>query len=69
MPAHPAAYGRLAAQLRLTPDPDLRDQLLDTWLDYRDLATEWDARQWGLQPDDWAARIIAAACSEGVASS
>jgi hypothetical protein len=65
MPAHPAAYGRLATQLRLTLDPDLRDQLLDTWLDYRDRATEWDARRWGLKPDDWAARVIAAARSEG----
>jgi hypothetical protein len=65
MPAHPAAFARLAAELRRTRDPARRDQLLDTWLDYRDRATEWDARRWGLEPDDWAARVIAAARTEG----
>jgi hypothetical protein len=28
--------------------------LLDQWLDYRDRATEWDAKQWGFKdPDRW----------------
>ncbi|MDX3165848.1 hypothetical protein PV516_18860 [Streptomyces scabiei] len=59
MPAHPAAFAHLAAQLRRADDPVWRDQLLDIWLDIRDRATEWDARQWGFDPDRWAERIIA----------
>lgn len=53
MPAHPAAYARLANRLRETTEPATRDQLLDQWLDYRDHATDWDADQWGLNPDQW----------------
>ncbi|MCF1597721.1 MULTISPECIES: hypothetical protein [Streptomyces] len=60
MPAHPAAFAHLAARLRRTRDPALRDQLLDIWIDIRDRATEWDARRWGFEdPDTWARRIIA----------
>ncbi|MFF2571065.1 hypothetical protein [Streptomyces sp. NPDC058084] len=59
MPAHPAAFANLAARLRRTRNPVRRDQLLDIWLDIRDRATEWDARQWGFDPETWARRIIA----------
>jgi hypothetical protein len=29
------------------------DAVLDEYLRYRDYATEWDADQWGLDPDRW----------------
>lgn len=29
------------------------DMVLDEFLSYDLLATEWDADQWGLNPDDW----------------
>lgn len=51
MPAHPAAFAHLADRLRSATDPGARDELLDTWLQYRDHATEWDADQWGLAVD------------------
>ncbi|MFF4409824.1 hypothetical protein [Streptomyces sp. NPDC001404] len=59
MPAHPETYALLAALLRQTRDPDRRNRLLDIWIDIRDHATEWDARQWGLDPDGWVQRIVA----------
>ncbi|MER5302292.1 hypothetical protein ABT039_22920 [Streptomyces lasiicapitis] len=60
MPGHPAAFARLAAELRHARDPARRDQLLDHWIDIRDRATEWDARRWGFHdPDDWVRRITA----------
>ncbi|MFD5883857.1 hypothetical protein [Streptomyces yangpuensis] len=59
MPAHPAAFAHLAAQLRRARDPAWRDHLLDIWIDIRDRATEWDARQWGFDPGTWAQRIVA----------
>lgn len=56
MPAHPKAFASLAVRLAATADPATVDLLLDQWLDYRDYATEWDAGQWGFQPDRWCAR-------------
>lgn len=53
MPASQAAFEGLAARLRLAADPGSVDLLLDQWLDYRDRATEWDAAQWGFDPDRW----------------
>lgn len=53
MGAHPNAFERLADRLRRTKVPFVRDQLLDQWLDFRDRATEWDAKQWGFNPDKW----------------
>lgn len=29
------------------------DDVLDEFLSYEKLATEWDADQWGLDPDNW----------------
>ncbi|MFF4791882.1 hypothetical protein ACFY2M_19435 [Streptomyces sp. NPDC001276] len=60
MPAHPRAFQRLANQLAATTDPAKRDVLLDEWLDVRDRATEWDADQWGLNPDGWCLKERAA---------
>lgn len=56
MPAHPKAYAGLAERLAATADPVTRDALLDAWLNYRDRATEWDASQWGFDPDRWQER-------------
>lgn len=53
MAADNRAFEALAVRLRLAGDPGSVDMLLDTWLDYRDRATEWDARQWGFDPDRW----------------
>lgn len=33
--------------------PEHVDLYLDRYLDYRDRATEWDADQWGFDPDTW----------------
>lgn len=52
MPAHEKTYDRLTASLKATLDPAQRDALLDEWVDIRDRATEYDADQWGLNPDD-----------------
>jgi hypothetical protein len=52
MPAHPKTFERIERRLQMTTDPVLRDALLDEMLDVRELATNWDADQWGLNPDD-----------------
>jgi len=57
MPAAPKAFERLASELTLATNPVRRDELLDEWLDYRDCATEWDAQQWGFDPDRWEERL------------
>lgn len=49
---HRSARDRLFREIA-EAKPERRDHYLDQYLDYRDLATEWDADQWGLQPDDW----------------
>ncbi|MCX5562746.1 hypothetical protein [Streptomyces sp. NBC_00038] len=57
MPASQAAFEALAVRLRFASDPGSVDMLLDTWLDYRDRATEWDAKRWGFEdPDRWCER-------------
>lgn len=48
VPASPKAFEALAVRLRNARDAATVDMLLDRWLDYRDRATEWDARLWGL---------------------
>ncbi|WP_405991076.1 hypothetical protein [Streptomyces sp. NBC_00986] len=53
MAASPKAFEALAVRLRFASDPGSVDLLLDTWLDYRDRATEWDAARWGFDPDRW----------------
>jgi len=56
MPAHPKAFEVLAARIKAATTPAAVDALLDTWLDYRDRATGWDAERWGFHPDLWQAR-------------
>lgn len=53
MSAHPDAYARLARDLSRTKDRKIHDELLDQWLDYRYLASEWDGEQWGFDPETW----------------
>jgi hypothetical protein len=54
MGCHPRALKHLAAQIRR--DPANTDQYLDQWFDVTTRATEWDADQWGLDPDRWMAK-------------
>lgn len=56
MPAALQAFESLAVRLRSASDPRSVDMLLDTWLDYRDRATEWDAKRWGFDPSLWCAK-------------
>lgn len=50
MPASPNAYEYLANRLRAHDgDRRFQDNVLDIWLEYRDLATEWDADHWQLR--------------------
>lgn len=53
MSAHPDAFERLGQKLVAARDPEVVDQLLDQWSDYRDRATDWDGDQWGFDPDTW----------------
>lgn len=54
MPASPEAFERLARHIAgAEGNRLLQDGLLDIWLEYRDLATEWDADKWGFNPDRW----------------
>jgi hypothetical protein len=53
MPAHPRTFERLNRELTAATTVERCDEILDTILDYRQNATEWDADQWGLTaPDD-----------------
>jgi len=36
----------------MATDSASRDAILDQWLDVSTLATDYDADQWGLNPDD-----------------
>jgi hypothetical protein len=56
MPAHPKAFARMANELRAARSRDHQDQILDRWNDAALLATEWDADQWGFDPDRWMAK-------------
>ncbi|MFI6465696.1 hypothetical protein [Streptomyces sp. NPDC050538] len=53
VPADRKAFDVLAERIAAAATPEVRDVLLDQWLDYRDRATEWDARRWGFDPDRW----------------
>jgi hypothetical protein len=53
MGAHPLAYERIASNIMKTKDRTIQDELLDKWLEYRDLATSWDAEGWGFDVDKW----------------
>jgi hypothetical protein len=53
MPCHPKALARLAANI--ARDRANADYWLDQWIDATTRATEWDADQWGFNPDRWMA--------------
>ncbi len=53
MPAADKAFERLTQRLIDAADADQIDMLLDHWFDIRNRATEWDAMQWGFNPDRW----------------
>jgi hypothetical protein len=50
MPGSPQQFARLAVLLAETTDPETIDRLLDQWLDYGRLATEFDVEKWGFPP-------------------
>jgi hypothetical protein len=51
MPCHPKALERYARMIRTNPTN--ADFWLDEWIDATTRATEWDADQWGFDPDRW----------------
>lgn len=53
MPCHPKALARYARHIRA--DRSSADRWLDEWIDVTTRATEWDADQWGFNPDTWMA--------------
>ena len=52
MGAHPLVFIRLAASIRDTKDRDKQDKYLDKWIEFKTLATEWDAQNWGFT-ENW----------------
>ena len=54
MSAHPDAFKGLAIKLCRTKDPLVIDELLDKWNEWKNLATEHDAGEWGFD-DKWMA--------------
>jgi hypothetical protein len=50
--AHPDAFDGLVQKLRRAKDPVIIDRLLDQWLEWEKLATEYDAEQWSFE-EDW----------------
>lgn len=53
MPAHRKAYERLYRDIARATTRDAQDWRLDQILAIQQLATEWDADQWGFDPDRW----------------
>lgn len=53
MGASPEVFAALAERLTQSRDRQLLDELLDQWFDYACRVTDWDAEQWGLDPDRW----------------
>ena len=56
MPAHQRVFDTIGFKISRTNDRRLQNILLDMWLEYRDLATEWDGDKWGFNPDKWMQR-------------
>ena len=52
---HETAREYLLSRIRVATSPGFRDQLLEQLYDADNRATDWDARQWGFQPDKWMA--------------
>lgn len=53
MPASEKHFNILRTCLEEAETREEQDKLLDEWLDLTNLASEWDARQWGFNPDRW----------------
>lgn len=53
MPAPTIFFHNLTLLLERASTPEEYDELLDMWWDARTRASEWDADQWGLQPEMW----------------
>lgn len=61
MPAHPDCFEHLRRDLiaaAAARNWARCDALLDKWLRFRDLATEWDAEQWNLRDVDQECRRL-----------
>lgn len=50
MPVSPEMREYLEIKMASTPDRSVQDGLLDLFLEYSHMATEWDAYNWGLLP-------------------
>ncbi len=68
MSGHPDAFARLAVQLTSAKDPDVIDELLDQWLEMRDLATDHDAENWGFDTEKWMTKERAEMCKRAMPS-
>jgi hypothetical protein len=53
MPAHEKAIKRLQRRVAAAKNREEQDAALDQILDVTQRATEWDADQWGFDPDRW----------------
>jgi len=53
MPAHQKAYRRIFDMVAQAKSSRDQDRWLDEALDLRQRATDWDADQWGFNPDLW----------------
>lgn len=51
MPAPDKFYDQLRDRLRNESDRKVQDRLLDLWNNTLKMATEWDAKMWGLDQD------------------
>lgn len=52
---HEGARAQILAHLRTATTSQARDTWLDYFIDRELRATEWDAGQWGFDPDKWMA--------------
>lgn len=53
MPAPVKFYEQLTQRLCKETDRKKQDELLDLWWAAENLATEWDAKEWGFDPEKW----------------
>jgi hypothetical protein len=53
VPVHPKAKHRIVAHIQAATTRELQDFFLDEFADVLLRATEWDAGQWGFDPDRW----------------
>ncbi len=53
VPASDKFYEHMVGLLLKAETRMAQDALLDIWIDSTTRATEWDADQWGFDPDTW----------------